>query len=279
MHRTARLWVLGAASLAALGVLAVESHAEAAPHSREQREAEARTACGAGRVEAGIELLAQLFVEYGHPNYIYNQARCYQQNGKAEQAISRFKEFLRAAQDISPDERVRVERFIKELESELPVPAPPTASPAVTETPARPPEAAVRAEPTPPPAEVSKPAAPPPERSAGLRTAAIALGAVAVAGLTTGIVSTLQVRSLQNEVETAKVGQLDGDKLLQQQKKADRYEALQWVGYGLGGAAAAGAVVCLILDQKEERSDRASVRLMGTISPAGRPGLVLTGRF
>jgi hypothetical protein len=278
MHRTARLWVLGAASLAALGVLAVASQAEAAPRSREQREAEARTACGAGRVEAGIEILAQLFVEYGHPNYIYNQARCYQQNGKAEQAIARFKEFLRAAQDIGPDERTRVERFIKELESELPAPAPATASPSA-ETPPPSPEPAVRAEPAPPPADVSKPVAPAPERSAGLRTAAIALGAVAVAGLTTGIVSTLQVRSLQNEVETAKVGQLDGDKLLQQQKKADKYEALQWVGYGLGGAAAAGAVVCLILDQKEESADRASVRLMGTVSPGGRPGLVLTGRF
>ena len=62
---------------------------------REQAELEARKACAAGRVGEGIEMLAALLTEYGHANYIYNQARCYQQNGKLEQAISRFKEYGR----------------------------------------------------------------------------------------------------------------------------------------------------------------------------------------
>src|SRR3954470_12357718 len=114
-----RLFVLACLALTA----AAEAHA--APRTREQRETEARTACAAGRVEAGIEVLAQLLTEYGHPNYIYNQARCYQQNGKAEPAISRFKEYLRAASDVTADERARVERFIGELEAEVQAAAPP----------------------------------------------------------------------------------------------------------------------------------------------------------
>src|SRR3954469_10366673 len=136
------------ATLAMLATLLAAADAQAAPRTREQRETEARTACAAGRVEAGIEILAQLLTEFGHPNYIYNQARCYQQNGKAEQAISRFREFLRAAQDISPEERGRVERFIKELESELPAATPATATPA-TEAPPPPPPESARPEPQP----------------------------------------------------------------------------------------------------------------------------------
>src|SRR5436190_22849262 len=113
--RRSRPAIAGSLALT-VALLTAGIRAEAAPRSREQRESEARKACAAGRVEAGIELLAELLTEYGHPNYIYNQGRCYQQNGKSEQAISRFKEYLRAARDISAEDRERVERFIKELE-------------------------------------------------------------------------------------------------------------------------------------------------------------------
>jgi hypothetical protein len=263
--------------LACLALMAA-AEAHAAPRTREQRETEARTACAAGRVEAGIEVLAQLLTEYGHPNYIYNQARCYQQNGKAEQAISRFREFLRAAQDISPEERARVERFIKELESELPAP-PPAATPGTEAAPAPNPVAQPEPQP-PPPAVVFRPAAaPPPERSRNLRTAAVALGVLGVAGVTTGIVSTLQVRSLETEVETAKIGQFTGPRLIEQQEKAHKFETLQWVGYGVGAAALGGAVVCLVLDSRESADQASAVRLIGTLGPDRRPGLVLAGRF
>jgi hypothetical protein len=106
----------------------------------------------------------------------------------------------------------------------------------------------------------------------------VVLGVVAVGGLTTGVVSSLQVRSLQTEVETAKIGQLSGPRLQQQQEKAQRFETLQWLGYGVGAAAAAGAVVCLILDQKEGSADRvARVRVIGS-HRAGRPAGCGAGR-
>jgi len=41
-----------------------------------------------------VDLLAQLFVETGDVNYIYNQGRCYEQNGKFGEAILRFREFF-----------------------------------------------------------------------------------------------------------------------------------------------------------------------------------------
>src|SRR5207244_8256103 len=45
---------------------------------------------------------------------------------------------------------------------------------------------------------------PPASGPSGLRVAGIALGVVGVAGLTTGVVSSLEVRSLEREAETAK---------------------------------------------------------------------------
>src|SRR5688572_12505840 len=215
MHRRSRPGIAVCLALV-VAVVATGARVEGAPKTREQRETEARKACAAGRVEAGIELLAELLTEFSHANYIYNQGRCYQQNGKAEQAISRFKEYLRAAQDISTEERARVERFIKELEAEVQAaallaapPPPPTATEAAPSVPltSSDPGSKPPVEPE-PPAEVSR--TEPVARSTSLRTAAIVLGVVAVAGIATGLVSTLQVRSLQNEVETARVGQFDG---------------------------------------------------------------------
>jgi hypothetical protein len=282
MHRTPRA-IAGCLALM-MTLLVAGVRAEAAPRTREQREAEARKACAAGRVEAGIEVLAELLTEFSHPNYIYNQGRCYQQNGRSEQAISRFKEYLRAAHDISADERERVERFIKELEAEVQAAAPPVATPPPpsTNTEAPPATPPVSSEPVPPtsdnpPSRVAAEA--PPARGAGLRTTAIALGVVAVAGLATGLVSSLQVRSLESEVEMAKVAQFNPGELTQQEEKAQRFEILQWVGYGVGAAAAAGAVVCLIMDRGEPSEHASRVRLIGTVSPGGRPGLVLAGRF
>src|SRR4051812_26823182 len=95
---TALSRALGAVLVATLVVPASLAHA-APPRTREQREADARKACAAGHVEEGIEILADLYAGYSHPNYIYNQGRCYQENGKGEQAVARFREYLRVATD------------------------------------------------------------------------------------------------------------------------------------------------------------------------------------
>lgn len=55
----------------------------------------ARTACLAGDYSKGATILSQLFVETKDPNYIYNQARCFEQNSRYQEALSRFQEYLR----------------------------------------------------------------------------------------------------------------------------------------------------------------------------------------
>jgi hypothetical protein len=292
MHR-APAFARAVAVLAAAGLLALAAldgrGAHAAGKSREQREAEARKHCTAGRVEAGIEILAELYTQYNHPNYIYNQGRCYQQNGRAEQAITRFKEYLRAASEATPKERARVEQFIRELEAELPAPAPAPA-PRAAEPPAPAPPAPVTeparperlpALPPPAPPGVAQPATSGPASSHHLRTAGIALGVTALAGVTLGVVSSLQVRALSREVETAKIGGLTGPRLTENEKKGERFETLQWVGYGIGAAAGVGAIVCLVMDvQASDAGERAGrPRLIATVGPGGAAGVLVAGRF
>jgi hypothetical protein len=82
------------------------------------RELEARTACAAGDVDKGIAILARMFAETSDYTWVYNQGRCYQQNGRTEQALNRFREYLRRGQNLSAEEKSEVEGFIRELEAE-----------------------------------------------------------------------------------------------------------------------------------------------------------------
>jgi hypothetical protein len=82
------------------------------------REVEAKKACLARHTERGIELLAELYAETNDPTYIYNQARCYQQGGKAQEALVSFREYLRKAHELPADEKAQVEAYISELEAQ-----------------------------------------------------------------------------------------------------------------------------------------------------------------
>src|SRR5689334_17575967 len=94
----------------ALGALMLLS-AGGARAEEESRQVKAKRACAAGRVEEGVELLAALYAESGDVNYVYNQGRCYQQNGRGDQALNRFREYLRRATNATPEERREVQGF------------------------------------------------------------------------------------------------------------------------------------------------------------------------
>lgn len=61
--------------------------ATARADSLADRERAARTACLAGDYRKGVALLVELFVETKDRTHIFNQARCFEQNGQDEQAI------------------------------------------------------------------------------------------------------------------------------------------------------------------------------------------------
>src|SRR6185295_18592 len=110
----------------------------------EARELQAKKACLASRPDRGIELLAELYAETNDATYIYNQARCYQQNGRAQDAATRFREYLRKSPNVDPTEKAQVQGFIAELDAQArqspPVAAPraPAPDPAAAGAPAVP---------------------------------------------------------------------------------------------------------------------------------------------
>jgi tetratricopeptide (TPR) repeat protein len=109
----------------------------------------ARTHFAAGEYQEALEIYARLYAETMHPTYLRNIARCHQNLGNPDKAISSFREYLRKAKDLSADQRAEIEGYIAEMEQ-------------LKKSRAAPPSA------TPSPSTAPPPAAPAPETSSAL---------------------------------------------------------------------------------------------------------------
>jgi hypothetical protein len=81
----------------AMPILFVTSAAYAG--ARESKERAAKTACLSGDVAKGVALLAELYVSTRDVIYLFNQGRCFEQNGQYKEAIVRFREYQRKNAD------------------------------------------------------------------------------------------------------------------------------------------------------------------------------------
>jgi hypothetical protein len=156
--------VVGFVAVVALAAVARPAAAEV-----DRREMKAREDFGAGRYQDALDLFVKLYAEKLHPNYLRNIGRCYQNLGDPDKAISSFREYLRKAKNVTPDERAEVEGYIKEMEelkkqreqAATPPPPPPvqplpsavTPPPVTDTTPATPPPSLTLNNPPPPPPE------------------------------------------------------------------------------------------------------------------------------
>src|SRR3954467_9650437 len=77
---------------------------------------QASEAFGAGRYQEALDLFVKLYAEKLHPNYLRNIGRCYQNLGEPDKAISSFREYLRKAKGVTPEERAEIDGYIKEME-------------------------------------------------------------------------------------------------------------------------------------------------------------------
>lgn len=229
------------------------AHADADP-----REAEARRECLAGRYQHGIDLLAALFTETKDANYIFNQARCFQQNSRPDEAISRFREYLRKAKDLPPQESAEVQRYISECEAMKAETA--AVRPAASAT-----DETLRARLADEDALRSKRL-----RIAGSITAGVGVAALGFAGY-----MTMRTRALSKDFENARK---EHPEIYPRQIYNDgqRAEVLQWVGYGVGGALVGTGAVFYFLGERRQESNRVAFVPMVTNDAAGA---LLTGRF
>jgi hypothetical protein len=189
------------------------------------RVGEAKTACAAGEVQKGVQLLAELYTATNDPIWIFNQGRCYHQNGQLPPALSRFKEFLRKSKGAPAEDVKDAQNYITEIETEQQKER--SASGATSTAPA-----------ATAPVSTQVPA-PEPKPGRGLRYAGIGVGIFGAAALATGVVFSLLVQQTQSEVENqTKNGMVDSSSISGKLADGYRYETLQWISYGVGAAAA-----------------------------------------
>jgi hypothetical protein len=239
------------------------------PLSKAAREKAAKKACATGDFAKGVDILADLYVESSDISWVYNQGRCYQQNNRWEQAISRFREYLRKAKDISESDRAETESQIADCEQSMGktsqvAPPPVAATPIVSDSPpeARPRVAesaasTVSSTPEPQPSDTNK--------GKGLRVAGIISAAVGVAAVGTGVGLALKANSLSA-----------ADYSRSREDQRSSLKTWSMVGYGVGAAAIATGVVLYVVGRPGEQSS--SVAFLPVVAPDGA-SVLLNGRF
>jgi tetratricopeptide (TPR) repeat protein len=261
------LKVLSWISFVSLILTAPAAHAA----TRESKERQAKRACLNGDYAKGVQLLTDLFIDSNDPTYLFNQGRCYEQNNRYEEAIGRFREFLRKiGRDTDADkaDAVSAEKHITDCEKLLghkvaepgpPAPAPQPAEPQPVQPTTPPPQTPVIE------TVASAPSAASPA-GGGLRVAGIVIGAVGVAALAAGLVLNLKTNSMVDDVQN----RYDGGTL----SSSKDYKTMSLIGYGAGGACLAGGILLYYL------GTRAGSQV--TAAPAvaqGTAGIVLSGGF
>jgi hypothetical protein len=252
-----------------------KSRGEPTPSGAERQamEREARRACLNGEYANGVALLSELFLDSKDPNYIFNQGRCLEQNLRLEEAIARFREYLRDA-TIGAQDREVAEKHIAECEALqskknpaaaapvtmalAPLPSP---TPVATAAPVA--EAARAIEVTP----SSQPASP----GSGLRQGGIVAASIGAAALVTGLVLNLKANSLADSIDPPDHTFNRGT-----ESTRSKYETFSWVAYGAGAAGLVTGAALYAIGWSHTGENKVAV--FPTITP-GLAGAMLRSSF
>jgi hypothetical protein len=109
MDRLSVLFVVGVLLFAPTGALAAGNF--------DAKVRAAKKACLSGDTQKGTEILADLYLDTNDATHIYNQGRCFEQNGQKEQAIPRFEEYLRKEKNLSTEDGEAVRERIESLQA------------------------------------------------------------------------------------------------------------------------------------------------------------------
>jgi len=249
-----------AVALASAAAGGTAGAAESSTLVEDPRPNAALAACASGDVAKGISILGALYAETRNPSYVFNQARCYQKNGQLEPARSSFAEYLRIGTSEPPEDIKRAEGFVKEID-----------------------EAIARQQANAPKPVLVTPVSSVEEgRSRTLRVSSIVLAGLGVAAIAAGVYLSLKVQSIEDDINREFAGEdyvTDVGRLQNQLSDGKSYETWQWVGYGVGVAALAGAATTFILSTRASGSpEHAALGVAPALSPDGVGG-VLRMRF
>ena len=111
-----RVAALLAIALAAPTSLLLAPTTVAAATAAQDQDLKARKLFAGGDYRQALDIYVSLYAETLHPTYLRNIARCQQNLGEADKAITSFREYLRKAKDLSTAERQEIEGYIAEME-------------------------------------------------------------------------------------------------------------------------------------------------------------------
>jgi hypothetical protein len=249
--------------------------------SREAKERTARMACLSGDYAKGVAILSELFINTKDSTYIYNSARCFQQNAKFVEAAARFEEYLRVSKKLTEQEKAETQKQISDCQAALARQSGQTtpAAPAAQATPlaAAPTTTQGVVAPAPPvadrpvvieQAEQATNSAPTAASGSGLRTAGIVTAAVGGVALLAGVILNLKVNSMANDFQNLN-GYTDS-------KESDRknFQTIGWVSYGVGAACVATGSVLYILGLRGGKQDATSMTFLPAFGPNGAAAIV-----
>jgi tetratricopeptide (TPR) repeat protein len=251
--------------------------------SRENKERTAKTACLSGDTAKGVALLAELYVSTNEAIHLFNQGRCFEQNGRYEEAIVRFREYQRKNADAGREPDAQADEHIADCQALLGRgKAPAVAMPAAASVPAPVPAPPVILQPSPEPppiaqvapqlqatAELTQPT--PASSRAGMRIAGVATMVVGLAGIATGVLLNIKANGMANDLEASSSS-------YSRNKESSRAsdETFGWVGYGIGAACLASGAVLYYLGRSQ--GQHTQVALVPAVVP-GQVGAVLQGAF
>jgi hypothetical protein len=101
--------------LCLLACLALPAAANAG--AKENKARAAKTACLSGDYVKGVALLAELYVSTKDIVYLFNQGRCFEQSGRYEDAIVRFREYQRKNTDAGNAPDMAAEKHIADCQA------------------------------------------------------------------------------------------------------------------------------------------------------------------
>jgi hypothetical protein len=274
------------ACLPSIALVAVLLPGQASAARIDAKERAAKKACMTGDPAKGVALLADLFIDTNDPTYIYNQGRCYEQNNRYEDAIGRFREYLRKATRATAEEKADTEKHIADCQAlqgkkeeparsavpapeaqrpaAAPSPEPPRPAPAPAAAPSLEPPAA-KLEPDASVAAVPSPSQAPSPPGSGLRVAGITTLAIGAAALAGGLAMNLKYNGMIDDLQ----GEYDPGT----DDSSKTYKTLAIVGYAAGAACLAGGAILYYLGW---RAGRVSV---APVPVAGGAAAVLEGAF
>jgi len=269
------IFLLPSVAFLLIALAAAPAFAASKQASKQAQERNARKACLGGDYNRGVNILADLFVSTKDPTYIFNQGRCFEQNHRYEDAISRFEEYLRVPDaNLSTEDRASAEKHIADCKEKLPE-QPAKFAPQVFV----PPTSVATPEPKPNP-EPSTPVVVEPERQpapvgsgAGLRIGGIVTASVGVAAVAAGVVFNLMSNSLINDMETNA-----GSYTKSKDTNSKNYKTFAWVGYGVGAACIVTGAILYGVGYRPSESSSTSVAILPAFGP-GQAGALLTGGF